>query len=169
MKTLRLPAKIVFLATMMTNGCGKGDDRIDSSVSTLAIANDPSLTAGVANANYSDAMASSTSQGTTTTLDLSQNYGDTSAITRTCSEDGATAVVQISGTIEKSKILTSRDGTRTAEHTISGSSTMKRTWSNTTGAAVTCNSEHSGAQIDWTAPDNLKLEAEFERSRSRVM
>jgi len=162
-------AKMAFLATLMTNACGKNTGQVDSSISTLAIANDSSLSAGLVNANYSDALATATSQGASTTLALSQDQNDQSAVTRTCVEDGVNAVVQISGAIEKSKIMTSPDGDRTIEHSITGSSTMKRTWSNTTGTAVTCNSEKSAAQISWTSPDNLKLEAEFERSRAREM
>lgn len=157
------------MATLMTNACGKNTGQVDSSISTAAIANDASLSAGLANANYSDALAATTSQGASTTLALSENQDDHSAVTRTCVEDGVNAVVQVSGAIEKSKIMTSPDGDRTIEHSITGSSTMKRTWSNTTGTAVTCNSEKSAAQISWTSPDNLKLEAEFERSRAREM
>ena len=165
----RPSGKIIFMAVMMTSSCGKNSDEIDSSTSTLAIANDSSLTAGVANANYSDALAATTSQGASTTLALSENEDDKSAVTRTCVEDGGNAVVQISSSIEKSKTVTTPRANRTIEHSITGSSTMKRTWSNTTGTAVTCNSEKSAAQISWTSPDNLKLEAEFERSRAREM
>ena len=160
---------MAFLATLMTNACGKNTGQVDSSISTLAIANDSSLSAGLVNANYSDALAASTSQGTPATLALSDNQDDKSAINRTCVEDGVNAVVQISSTIEKSKTVTTPRANRTIEHSITGSSTMKRTWSNTTGTAVTCNSEKSAAQINWTSPDNLKLEAEFERSRAREM
>lgn len=160
---------MAFLATLMTNACGKNTGQVDSSTSTSAMANDASLSAGLANANYSDAMAASTSQGTTTALALSESVDDKSVVTRTCVEDGANAVIQVSGTIEKSKIMTSPGGDRTISHSITGSSSMKRIWSNTTGTAVTCNSEKSAAQINWTSPDNLKLEAEFERSRAREM
>jgi hypothetical protein len=165
----RPSGKILFLAVVMSSSCGKNSDEVDSSTSTLAIANDSSLTAGVANANYSDALAASTSQGASTTLALSENEDDKSAVTRACVEDGVNAVVQISSTIEKSKTVTTPRANRTIEHSITGSSSMKRTWSNTTGTAVTCNSEKSAAQISWASPDNLKLEAEFERSRAREM
>ena len=167
---LKQIAGILLMATTLIAGCGKGTDRIDTSVSTSDLANDSGLSAGVVNANYSDALAASTSQGTpTTSLLLAGSLEDKSAITRTCAEDGSKAVVQITGAIEKSKIMTSANGKRTMEHNMTGSSTMKRTWSNTTGTAVTCNSAKSAAQINWRSPDNLKLEAEFEREREREM
>jgi hypothetical protein len=179
---LPVSSRTMFLTTLtiipMLNACGSQDSRTDASVSTAVIANDTTLSAGVVNANYSDTLAAATSQGTsTTTLALDDRAGtrpgerddDKSEVTRTCTVDGGKAVVMVTGSIERDQSMTSPNGLRTMERSMKGESTMKRTWTRTTGVPVACNSAGNAAQIDWTAPDNLKLEAEFERSRERAM
>ena len=160
----------MLLATLMTSACGRNTGQIDASVSMLSIANDGNLSAGIANANYSDTLAASISQGASTaSLALSEGGDDKSDILRTCVEEGNDAVVQITGSVAKSQTRISSEGKRTMERTTTGSSSMKRIWSNSTGAAVTCNQAKTAALITWSAPDNLKLEAEFERERERNM
>lgn len=178
---LPVSSRTVFLTALtiipMLNACGSKDSRTDASVSTSGIANDATLSAGVVNANYSDTLAAATSQGTSAAaLALDDRPGrpgdrddDNSSVTRTCTVDGAKAVVQVTGSIERDQSMTSPNGLRTMERSMKGESTMKRTWTRTNGTAVACNSAGNAAQIDWTAPDNLKLEAEFERSRERSM
>ena len=158
----------------LMTACGQSEARSDAAVSTSTIANDPSLSAGLVNANYSEALAAATSQGTTTaslalTLDRGHEDDDKSEVTRTCAVDGAKAVVSITGTVSRTQTMTSAAEKRSLERSVSGESKMTRTWSNTTGAAVACNSAGTAAQIDWTHPDNLKLEASFERQRERSM
>ncbi len=155
--------------------CGKSDARSDAAVSTSALAQDANLSAGIVNANYSDTLAATASQGTNATF-LALDGGrdrdeddDKSEVTRACVVDGAKAVVSISGSISRSQTMTSPNGRRTMERSMTGESKMTRTWINTAGAAVACNSPGTAAQIDWTSPDNLKLEVEFERQRERAM
>lgn len=152
-------------------GCGKGDSkRTDTLVTTTTIATDTTLSAGLANAHYSDALAASATQGTSAaTLSLADRDDDKTAVTRTCTTDGNKAVVQVTGEVDRSMIKTSKNGRNTLERTMKGESKMKRTWSRTDDTAVTCNSAGTAAQIDWTAPDKLQLEVEFERSRERTM
>ncbi|MEY4630915.1 MAG: hypothetical protein RIQ81_1035, partial [Pseudomonadota bacterium] len=152
-------------------GCGKDNSEpTDTSMSTTAIATDTTLSAGLANAHYSDALAASATQGTSAAaLSLADLDQDNSKVTRTCTTDGNKAVVLVTGEVDRTMTKTSSNGRNTLERTMKGESSMKRTWSHTDDTVVACNSAGTAAQIVWTAPDKLKLEVEFKRSRERKM
>lgn len=175
---LSLSSLVFSCATsLIVQGCGSksgSNDDGPAAVNASVLIADPQLTSGIVNASHGDAVAAAADQGSSGAgfrLYYSDSDNDGSTVSKSCtaSSDGKSALVTVTSTINRSRTKTSGGGRVTVSATRTGSGTSTRTWSKSNGDAVACNSNGTGAAVDFESPDNLKLDITFERTRSDTM
>jgi hypothetical protein len=169
--------RLAFVAAL--TGCGtKASDSttpIPATVGAATLVADPQLSGSIVNASHGDAISAAADQsasgagltddGLSNLIKETDSDTDTSTVTKTCAVSGATAVVSIDSSVNRSKTDSKKSGTVTVTRTVTGTSKVTRTWSRSDGTAVACNTAATGANADFKNPSGLKLDLSFERSR----
>ena len=185
MRNLSILGTIV--ATSFLTHCGAkqvGDSGTQPLNSSEMLA-DTSVSSSVFNANYSDAIAALAEQSSGSGVSLTESPKDDDAkgaekdkekdkdsrddrgkFNKICAISGNSAVITVSSAVNDNESKTRDKGARSETRTMTGSSTMTRTWLRTDGTPVVCDASGRAAEIDWSNPDKLQLSVAFERTRS---
>jgi hypothetical protein len=140
------------------------------SVDVVALIQDPQLTSSFINASHGDAVAASVDQASSASslnFLLTDSDNDNSTVDKSCaqSSDGRAAIVSVSANIDRSRTKSHAGGRVTISASRTGTSNATRTWSRVDGTPVACNSNGSGANVNFKDIPNLKLNIAFERKR----